>query len=156
MARGQRLSAAEVGYYLDVQEARFRQIASTWLQVSRKEERVVLSLPGALSFDVGSTKVSAGATEALSAISKVLVEYRHTVVALHGHTDSIGDPATNQKLSEQRALAVARVLISAGVATERILVAGYGAGSPAASNTTEAGREANRRVEIEIRPLSAR
>jgi outer membrane protein OmpA-like peptidoglycan-associated protein len=150
---GQGLNADEVGYYLDVQEARFRQIASTWLLVSRREERVVLSIPGTLSFDVGSTTLSPRAVEALGSIARVLVEYRSTVVALQGHTDSLGDATINQRLSEQRALVVARVLIAGGVAAERLVVTGYGATNPAASNATEEGRDANRRVEIEVSPL---
>jgi outer membrane protein OmpA-like peptidoglycan-associated protein len=153
VARGHKLRADEVGYYLDVQEARFRQTASTWLRVSRRDERVVLSLPGSLTFDLGSTRLSPKAAEGLGAVARVLVEYHQTIVTLQGHTDSIGDAAVNQRISEQRALAVASLLISAGVSADRIVVAGHGESSPIAPNSTEEGRGANRRVEIEVSPL---
>ncbi len=153
VTRGQKLRADEVGYYLDVQEARFRQVASDWLLVARREDRVVLGLPGALTFDLGSAKLSPRGVEALNSVALVLVEYRFTVVSLQGHTDSIGDAATNQRISEQRALSVARVLIAAGVSAQRIVVAGYGAANPMASNASADGRDLNRRVEIEVSPL---
>jgi outer membrane protein OmpA-like peptidoglycan-associated protein len=153
ISRGQRLQIDEVGYYQDVQEALFRQLAGSGIRVSRREQNVVLSLPGALSFDVGSTSLSGHSVKNLGSVARVLIEYKHTIVTLLGHTDSLGDPAANQRLSEQRALAVSRVLITAGVPADRILVAGFGSTRPIAANATEQGRLENRRVEIEISPL---
>jgi len=153
IANGERLREDEVGYYMDVQEARFRQVVSAGLRVSRREQTVVLSLPGQLTFSVNSAQLSDAARTALAAVARVLVEYRLSVVSLHGHTDDTGDPASNQRLSEQRALTVARYLIAEGVNPTRLVVAGYGSASPVADNTSDAGREANRRVELQIDPL---
>ncbi len=67
-----------------------------------------------------------------------------------GHTDSAGDPDWNLRLSESRAQAVADYLIRRGVASDRLLVAGYGDSRPIANNDTPYGRSLNRRIEIEI------
>lgn len=138
---------------MDVQEARFRQVATSGLRVVRLEQRVILNLPGAVAFDVGSASLSAGAVRALERVAAVLVDYRYSVISLHGHTDNSGDPLQNMRLSEQRALAVARQLIAAGVGPERIVVAGYGALAPIASNDSADGRESNRRVELQVDPV---
>jgi outer membrane protein OmpA-like peptidoglycan-associated protein len=153
MAAGQRLRADELGYYMDVQEARLRQVAAAGVLVTREDERVMLSLPGALAFDVGSATLTEAAMAAVRALARVLVEYRLSIVAVHGHTDASGDSVSNHRLSEQRALAVARHLMSAGVSSERIVIAGFGAIAPLASNATAEGREANRRVELHVTPL---
>jgi OmpA-OmpF porin, OOP family len=69
-------------------------------------------------------------------------------VRIEGHTDSIGAPAYNRRLSEQRAESVASWLIAHGVAAGRLVIAGRGASQPVADNATAAGRQHNRRVEI--------
>jgi outer membrane protein OmpA-like peptidoglycan-associated protein len=71
-----------------------------------------------------------------------------------GHTDNVGTLAINQQLSEQRALAVARILISTGTPSSRITYQGRAYLNPIVSNSTSAGRAANRRVEIIITPIS--
>ena len=65
-----------------------------------------------------------------------------------GHTDSTGSDAINDPLSRERAMAVRDYLSSRGVAASRVTVAGRGSREPVASNDTDSGRAANRRVEI--------
>lgn len=69
-------------------------------------------------------------------------------VEISGHTDSTGSPLHNRKLSEKRAVAVAKYLKEKGVDALRLKTIGYGADRPVDDNTTDAGREKNRRVEI--------
>lgn len=151
--RGLRLGAEDVGYYMDVQEARLRQAGGSALRITRRGASVLLELPGQLTFEIGSARLSAGAIAALSSVAKVLVDYRLTIVSVEGHTDDSGDSASNRTLSEQRAAAVARQLIAKGVEVERLVVVGYGSERPVADNTTEVGREANRRVVLRVDAL---
>ena len=67
-----------------------------------------------------------------------------------GHTDQLGSGGYNQDLSERRATAAASYLVSEGVSGSRIATRGLGETEPAATNETEAGRQANRRVEVAI------
>jgi outer membrane protein OmpA-like peptidoglycan-associated protein len=154
VSSGRRVSPDEIGYYMDVQQARLQQIGGHWLSVIRRDHTVRLSLPGRWSFKVGSADLSAGAQSALSSIARVLVDYRLSLITVHGHTDDLGDPVFNLTLSEKRALAVARHLVSEGVASDRLLVVGHGAADPLASNASEDGREENRRVELQVVPLT--
>lgn len=151
--RGLRIGPADVGYYMDVQEARLRQVIGTELRLTRRDQSVVLELPGQLNFEVGSAELSAGARAALAGVAHVLVDYRYTVVSVEGHTDDSGDAAKNLELSEQRAAAVARQLVTGNVEPERLVVVGRGSVRPIGDNSTEVGREANRRVVLRIDPL---
>ena len=151
--RGLRLDADDVGYYMDVQEASMRQAGRAALRLTRRGSSVILELPGPLTFESGSARLSAVAIAALSDVAKVLVDYRLTIISVEGHTDDSGDVASNRTLSETRAMAVARLLISKGVDAERLVVVGYGSERPVGDNTTEVGREANRRVVLRIDAL---
>ena len=71
-------------------------------------------------------------------------------IEVSGHTDNVGSAAVNRTLSRNRALSVRNYLVSQGIAAERVQYNGYGFDRPIAPNTTEEGRAANRRVEIEI------
>jgi outer membrane protein OmpA-like peptidoglycan-associated protein len=150
---GRRVTPEEVGYYMDVQQARLQQVGGPWLSVIRTGHGVRLSLPGRWSFRVGGAELSENARSALSSVATVLIDYRLSLITVHGYTDDLGDAAFNQTLSEQRALAVARHLAAAGVATDRIVVVGHGAANPLASNASQDGREENRRVELQVDPL---
>jgi len=91
----------------------------------------------------------------LSAVSKVPKEFDRTMIDVTGHTDSDGSDAYNQELSERRAMSVAQSLVTNGVLSERLLIAGYGETRPIAPNTTPEGKQANRRVEIQIAPITS-
>jgi OOP family OmpA-OmpF porin len=69
---------------------------------------------------------------------------------LAGHTDNVGKPATNVKLSKARAEAVKAYLVKVGVATDKVITEGWGSNKPIASNKTPQGRQKNRRVEFKI------
>lgn len=85
--------------------------------------------------------------EALDKLNGVDLE----MVIATGHTDSIGTERYNQKLSERRAAAVKAYLVSKGIAASKITTIGKGETQPVATNKTAAGRQKNRRVDIEFR-----
>ena len=91
---------------------------------------------------------------ALDGVSMVLKEYDKTVVEVAGHTDSTGSDQYNQGLSERRAQSVASYLSSHGVSSQRLITVGAGEAHPVASNDTEQGCAANRRVELMIVPVT--
>ena len=90
----------------------------------------------------------------LDQVADVLSQYNQTYIDVYGHTDSMGSDAYNQSLSERRAQAVADYLASHGVVAARLGTRGYGETQPIASNDTEEGRAANRRVEIKVVPIT--
>jgi len=142
------------GYYMDVQEAKLRQrLQNTGVSVTRQGDNIILNMPGNVTFATNSPNINAGFYEVLNAVAVVLKEYPKTYVDVVGHTDSTGDAAYNQRLSEDRARSVAGYLTSQGVQVERLLVAGRGETEPIASNDTPEGRSQNRRVNIQIAPV---
>ncbi len=86
----------------------------------------------------------------LRRVAKSLNDQPGLRIEVAGHTDSKGSEAYNQKLSERRAAAVRKFLVSEGVAADSIVSKGYGETRPIAENVTEEGREQNRRVEIHL------
>ncbi len=136
-----------------LQLPRLRQLGGSELRLTRRGSSVIVELPGQLDFEVGSARLSSGALAALSGVARILADYRLTIISVEGHTDDSGNAASNRTLSEQRASAVARQLISQGVEAERMVVVGHGSDQPVADNSTELGREANRRVVIRVDAL---
>ncbi len=86
----------------------------------------------------------------LNRVKSILDENPKLVVEIAGHTDSLGTEAYNKKLSTDRAAAVAGWLIEKGIDSRRLKVEGYGKSQPIADNSTENGRQENRRVVFEI------
>ena len=84
----------------------------------------------------------------------VLDEYERTYIDVYGHTDSIGSQKYNNKLSKRRASCVAEYLVAQGCNGQRFSIQGFGETRPIASNNGKSGRARNRRVEIEISPLT--
>ncbi|MGL0936410.1 OmpA family protein [Vibrio vulnificus] len=101
-------------------------------------------------FATGSSKLSAGGKQALTPLAEVLIKYPDAEAEIVGHTDSTGSEKVNQRISEQRAQAVADYLVEQGVKAEQLKVRGAGESQPIASNKTAEGRAQNRRVEVTI------
>lgn len=149
------LAGGGVGYYMDVQEAKLRQrMAGTGVSVTRNGDNITLNMPSSITFALNSADLNSQFFSALDGVAMVLKEYDKTVIEIAGHTDSTGSEQYNQQLSERRAQSVARYLISQGVAPQRLITVGGGELYPIASNDTEAGRAANRRVELTIVPVT--
>ena len=145
------VGGAATGGYMDIQASKLRQeLLNTGVQVQVVDNQIYLIMPGNITFDSNESIVKSSFKPVLDSIAKVLNEYDKTYVNVAGYTDSTGSASLNKKLSNERADAVANYLIMKGVASTRINSAGYGSSNPIASNSTAAGREQNRRVEIKL------
>ena len=150
------LAGGAVGNYMDRQEAKLRaELQGTGVSVTRMGDNITLNMPGNVTFATDSSDLSPDFFDVLTSVSRVMKEYEKTVVEVAGHTDSTGSDSYNQSLSERRAASVARYLRSQNVAGERLLTLGMGEARPVADNGTPDGRQANRRVEITMVPLTA-
>ena len=148
------LAGGAVGNYQDKQEAELRrETAGTGIDVSRDGDVIKLTLPDGVSFDFNRTDIKPQFYPSLNTVANTLREYNQTVVEVSGHTDDVGSDAVNQRISEQRANAVASYLMAQGVQRERLETVGMGKRFPIADNATEQGRARNRRVEIRLLPL---
>jgi len=149
------LAGGAVGAYMDYQEAKLRKrLQGTGVGISREGNHIILNMPGNITFDFGSANVKSNFYEVLNSVAIVLEEYHKTYIDVYGHTDSIGSQGYNQKLSERRASCVADYLVAHGIKADRFSVEGFGETRPIATNGTKSGRAQNRRVEIEIAPLT--
>jgi outer membrane protein OmpA-like peptidoglycan-associated protein len=143
------------GHYMDQQETALRQqLQDTGVQVKREGDTIRLIMPGNITFAVDSYDIRSDFYSVLKSVALVLKEYSETIVDIGGHTDSTGSFEYNQKLSEQRADSVARYLSSQQLDANRLKISGYGPRYPIASNDSAEGRLLNRRVEIQLLPLS--
>lgn len=109
---------------------------------------VLLTLPQDILFDSGSAQLRSASRDAISKIVQITEFYAGDPMTVIGHTDSDGDDASNQALSEQRAASVVDALIAAGANASLIAAEGRGESEPVQSNDTDAGKQANRRVEV--------
>lgn len=143
---------AVVGNSLDRQAAELRQQLDNDVQIVNTGDRLIVTMPQDILFDVSSFTVTPALRGDLLRVADSLLRYPDTTVQVVGHTDSTGSASYNQTLSVRRANAVADVLIQGGVPTGRIRAIGRGEDQPVASNLTPEGRAQNRRVEIVILP----
>ncbi|MDP1646976.1 MAG: OmpA family protein [Rubrivivax sp.] len=138
----------------DKQEALAKASAGTGIDVARtNDDRLRLNVPADFSFAVGRADIRPEMRPVLDEIGRNLDQTVH--VTIIGHTDSTGSDALNEQLSIDRAAAVRDYLSARGVAPSRVTVQGRGEREPVASNSTDAGRAANRRVEIYLAEQSA-
>ncbi|WP_440995477.1 OmpA family protein [Arhodomonas sp. SL1] len=148
------LSGAAVGNYMDRQEAELRRkLQGSGVSVSRQGDRIVLNMPGNITFATDSADLRPQFFEVLDSVALVLEEYEKTLINVEGHTDSTGPAEYNQRLSVRRAETVAGYLRNRGIDGRRIIARGFGEDYPVADNDTEAGRQQNRRVGLELVPI---
>lgn len=112
-----------------------------------EQGRVVI--PG-IYFDTAKATLRSDSIPALEALLGVLEARPDTRFVIEGHTDSQGDDAYNQKLSEGRAASVVAWLVERGVDAARLTPRGFGESRPVAENTSDTGRQLNRRVEVAV------
>jgi len=109
-----------------------------------QEERFVFD---GVFFDTGSANIQSESFPRLDRVVEYMAHRPNVRIRVSGHTDNVGDPQRNQRLSEQRAQAVRQYLVSHGIDGSRVEAVGFGDTQPVASNDTEDGRAQNRRIE---------
>jgi len=144
-----------IGAYMDKQEQELRQqLINSGVSVTRNGNEIILNMPSNVTFASGQDALNANFFPVLNSVAIVLNKYPRTLLDVDGHTDSVGDDFSNQALSERRAVSVARYLNSQQVDSRRLRIIGFGETRPIADNASDAGRAANRRVEVRISPLT--
>ena len=101
-----------------------------------------------ITFDVGKATIKPESMGEINRIVQLMTENPDLKFSVEGHTDSTGNAASNQTLSEQRSQAIVAKLVELGIAQDRLTAVGKGQNSPIADNNTDEGRAKNRRVEF--------
>lgn len=149
------LAGGLAGNYMDQQEAELRrQLQGTGVSVTRSGDQIILNMPSNITFATDQDQVIPAFYPTLNSVALVINKFNRTIVDVYGHTDSTGNANYNFELSQRRALSVANYLKSRGIDSRRFAVTGFGATRPIATNATAEGRAENRRVEIQLSPLT--
>ena len=145
-----------IGYSMDQQEAELRQqLRSAGVTVERRPDGIVLHLQDDILFRLDSAYVEPRAREIIHSVALVLQKYKDTRIGVYGFTDTAGTTEHNERLSHDRAYAVADELVRYGVDPRRISARGLGETNlrvPTPDNVVEVR---NRRVEILLQPPPA-
>ncbi len=142
-------AGAIIGHQMDQQAKELEQNIPGAV-VERVGEGITVTFDSGLLYDFDAAVVKPAARTNLESLARSLEKYKDTELLIAGHTDSVGTDSYNQQLSERRARAAADYLIGQGVSASRLRTVGMGEREAIVSNDTEAGRAANRRVEIAI------
>jgi OOP family OmpA-OmpF porin len=114
-----------------------------------KMENGKLMLENPVTFKTGSAELTDDGKEALKPVKEFLQQKTYvTMMRVEGHTDNLAEETTNQKLSEQRALAICKWLVENGIDCKRLIAVGFGSTKPIASNDDPTGKAQNRRMEF--------
>lgn len=126
-----------------------------WMDLHGKELLLAPAVAGTtivlenIRFNRGTAEFAdSGSIIALDKLAEFLEDNPQVKIRLEGHTDNLGDPSLNKELSTQRASKIRAYLTIKGITFDRIRVIGQGGSKPVADNSTESGREKNRRVEM--------
>jgi outer membrane protein OmpA-like peptidoglycan-associated protein len=151
------LGGYAVGNYMDRQQACLQQsLAGTDVQVVRQGDSLLLQMPSDVTFAYDRADIQPQFFDVLDRVAATLNEFPATYVDVVGHADSRGADDYNLALSQRRASSVAQYLVARQVIPDRLFVAGEGERRPLVPNTTEENMRQNRRVEIVLRPHTAR
>jgi outer membrane protein OmpA-like peptidoglycan-associated protein len=146
-------------------EARHRNDSLALIESNRRLQEALNNLPAAekeflssgilvldaVYFETGKTEISINSKPYVELIAKMLTKYPKLQIAVDGHTDNVGDAEYNRKLSLDRSMVVVNSMIDNAPALRgRLTARGYGFSQPKADNSTEAGREMNRRTELSV------
>ena len=132
-----------------------RMIDSGALDITFRRGRMIVEMPAAVLFDSGSDELSSAGRETVTTVAKILRSVPRHRFLVGGHTDNvpvIKQYTSNWQLSAARAVRVTEILTKHGVSPKRLAAAGYSEFDPIASNSSDAGRQKNRRIEIILGP----
>ncbi|MCU0446123.1 MAG: DUF5723 family protein [Microscillaceae bacterium] len=118
--------------------------------LTAEEKEVLKEAFENLEFETGKAVIVQTSLESLQELAEVLKKRPEYRLQISGHTDNVGIPANNLKLSKDRAIAVKVFLNNAGIDNTRLIAEGFGSTKPVADNKTPEGRQRNRRVEMKI------
>lgn len=142
-----------VGYYMERQAKQLeQQMAGTGVTVEQNPTtgNIDLVMPGNITFSFDDATLNSSFKPTLDKLASTMNQYNQNSITIAGHTDSRGDANYNQRLSRDRAYSVANYLTARGVSANRVKVVAYGESRPIADNSTDYGRQQNRRVELTI------
>jgi len=142
-------AGALIGRRMDKQAEELRRDLEN-AKVERVGEGIKITFDAGILFDVNSAELRPAAKTDIQQLATTLKKYEDTNVIIEGHTDNTGSRDLNQRLSERRAQSVADFAAAQGVSRNRMTTQGFAFDYPVADNSTAAGRQANRRVEIAI------
>jgi outer membrane protein OmpA-like peptidoglycan-associated protein len=120
------------------------------VRLTQTQRGAMITSDERILFDTGKSIVKSDGQIFLDRVAELLKTKTKANVIIEGHTDNVGPDAQNQQLSQERAVAVMRGLVARGTAAARIQTKGFGMSNPIAENSTEEGRQSNRRTEIII------
>jgi outer membrane protein OmpA-like peptidoglycan-associated protein len=141
---------AVIGDKMDKQAKKIEEQLGKDATVERIGEGIKVTFNSQLLFDYGKADLKEINKVDLQKLGESLKQNPGTDLLIVGHTDNVGSDSFNKSLSEKRAYSVMSYLNSAGIMSSRLRTQGMGESQPVADNTTDAGREQNRRVEIAI------
>jgi outer membrane protein OmpA-like peptidoglycan-associated protein len=142
-------SAQAAAQQAEEAKERLRNQLNQVLQTTETARGLIVNLSDVL-FDFNKYTLKPETREKLAKVSGILLAYPNLKVQVEGYTDNIGSDEYNQKLSEQRANSVRDYLVSQSVPDSNVTAQGFGKNSPIADNSTNAGRAANRRVQLVV------
>jgi len=142
-------AGAYIGNYMDKQAAEI-EADLDGATVERIGEGIKITFDSGLLFDVGKSDLRSASRTNLTNLAEILNKYPDTEILVEGHTDATGSDESNMTLSRNRAQSVANFLGSQQVISSRFTIMGYGEAQPVATNDSDSGRQANRRVELAI------
>lgn len=145
-------AGAIIGNKMDKQKKELESINGAQVESINDGQAIKVTFESGILFATNSSTLNATSQNALTSFATSLKNNPDTDIQIQGHTDSSGNDAINQPLSEKRAQSVQNFLLSKGVSGTRMSSYGLGSSQPVADNTTSAGKAQNRRVEVYIVP----
>jgi len=145
-------AGAIIGNKMDKQAKELAEIEGAQVEKINEGEAIKVTFESGILFATNSSTLNEVSRESLDKFAESLKNNPDTDIKIYGHTDSTGNDAINNPLSERRAESVYNYLLAKGISGTRMEAKGFGSTQPIADNSTEMGRAQNRRVEVYILP----